>query len=236
MIARFISDRPLFSRANHQFQRERFAQRRAQGVLRLVRTAARRRALRAGARGARYQLADRASRLAAFIACPRRAEARIQRRGDLLAQEPAAVQSRHRRAGVRCGRPLPRGAFRLGGDRERVFPSGSAGPARQEAKFRFLAAFDKRLADLRSHHVPFVFCGDFNMAHRAIDLRNWRANQDYPRIHAAGARVARHAVRRPRIRGRVSRGESRSRINTPGGPTAAAPGTRTSVGASITKS
>ena len=60
------------------------------------------------------------------------------------------------------------------------FPSGSAGPARQEAKFRFLAAFDKRLADLASHHLPFVFCGDFNMAHRAIDLKNWRANQDYP--------------------------------------------------------
>jgi exodeoxyribonuclease-3 len=28
--------------------------------------------------------------------------------------------------------------------------------------------------------LPFVFCGDFNMAHRNIDLKNWRANQDYP--------------------------------------------------------
>jgi exodeoxyribonuclease-3 len=60
------------------------------------------------------------------------------------------------------------------------FPSGSAGPARQEAKFRFLAAFDRRLETLREHHVPFVFCGDFNMAHREIDLKNWRANWDYP--------------------------------------------------------
>jgi exodeoxyribonuclease-3 len=60
------------------------------------------------------------------------------------------------------------------------FPSGSAGPHRQEAKFRFLAAFDQRLETLRSHHVPFIFCGDFNMAHREIDLRNWRANWDYP--------------------------------------------------------
>jgi exodeoxyribonuclease-3 len=28
--------------------------------------------------------------------------------------------------------------------------------------------------------LPFVFCGDFNMAHRPIDLKNWRALQDYP--------------------------------------------------------
>ncbi len=60
------------------------------------------------------------------------------------------------------------------------FPSGSAGPARQAAKFRFLEAFDRRLAALERHRVPFIFCGDFNMAHKNIDLRNWRANRDYP--------------------------------------------------------
>ena len=60
------------------------------------------------------------------------------------------------------------------------FPSGSSSPARQEAKFRFLAAFDRRLAELERTGLPFIFCGDFNMAHRPIDLKNWRANQDYP--------------------------------------------------------
>ena len=60
------------------------------------------------------------------------------------------------------------------------FPSGSAGPARQEAKFRFLAAFDRRLEALRGEHLPYIFCGDFNMAHREIDLTNWRRLQDYP--------------------------------------------------------
>jgi exodeoxyribonuclease-3 len=60
------------------------------------------------------------------------------------------------------------------------FPSGSSSPARQEAKFRFLAAFDRRLRELADVGLPFVFCGDFNMAHRNIDLKNWRANQDYP--------------------------------------------------------
>ena len=60
------------------------------------------------------------------------------------------------------------------------FPSGSSGPARQEAKFRFLTAFDRRLLELAGTGLPFVFCGDFNMAHRPIDVKNWRANQDYP--------------------------------------------------------
>jgi exodeoxyribonuclease-3 len=60
------------------------------------------------------------------------------------------------------------------------FPSGSAGPARQAAKFRFLAAFEARLAALQRRHVPYVFCGDFNIAHKEIDLKNWRANRNYP--------------------------------------------------------
>ena len=60
------------------------------------------------------------------------------------------------------------------------FPSGSSSPARQEAKFRFLAAFDRRLVSLVESRLPYIFCGDFNMAHRPIDLKNWRANQDYP--------------------------------------------------------
>lgn len=60
------------------------------------------------------------------------------------------------------------------------FPSGSSGPARQEAKFRFLAAFERRLTELARHGVPYVFCGDFNIAHREIDLKNWRANRNYP--------------------------------------------------------
>jgi len=60
------------------------------------------------------------------------------------------------------------------------FPSGSAGAARQEAKFRFLAAFDRRVEALRERRLPYIFCGDFNMAHREIDLTNWRRLKDYP--------------------------------------------------------
>lgn len=60
------------------------------------------------------------------------------------------------------------------------FPSGSAGPERQAAKFRFIEAFEARLRTLDRRRAPYVFCGDFNMAHRNIDLKNWRANQNYP--------------------------------------------------------
>jgi exodeoxyribonuclease III len=56
-------------------------------------------------------------------------------------------------------------------------PSGSSGPERQAAKFRFLAEFMPYLERLRRSRRHFVLCGDWNIAHREIDLRNWRANQ-----------------------------------------------------------
>jgi len=56
-------------------------------------------------------------------------------------------------------------------------PSGSAGPERQASKFRFLAAFQPHLVSLRSLRRDYVLCGDWNIAHRPIDLRNWKSNQ-----------------------------------------------------------
>jgi exodeoxyribonuclease-3 len=56
-------------------------------------------------------------------------------------------------------------------------PSGSAGPHRQASKFRFLDAFLPHLLELRRRRKEIVLCGDWNIAHRPIDLRNWRANQ-----------------------------------------------------------
>jgi exodeoxyribonuclease-3 len=61
------------------------------------------------------------------------------------------------------------------------FPSGAAGPHRQASKDRFLAAFLPHLAQVRARCAAegreFVFCGDLNIAHKEIDLRNWRSNQ-----------------------------------------------------------
>jgi exodeoxyribonuclease III len=56
-------------------------------------------------------------------------------------------------------------------------PSGSAGPERQASKFRFLEAFTPHLAQLRRRRRHYILSGDWNIAHRPIDLRNWKANQ-----------------------------------------------------------
>jgi len=56
-------------------------------------------------------------------------------------------------------------------------PSGSSGPERQASKFRFLDAFLQHLKRLGRRRRDYVLCGDFNIAHQPIDLKNWRANQ-----------------------------------------------------------
>jgi exodeoxyribonuclease-3 len=56
-------------------------------------------------------------------------------------------------------------------------PSGSSGPHRQESKFRFLDEFLPHLARLRQAGREIVLCGDWNIAHQPIDLKNWRSNQ-----------------------------------------------------------
>jgi exodeoxyribonuclease-3 len=56
-------------------------------------------------------------------------------------------------------------------------PSGSSGPERQQAKFRFMARFGRHLKALKASGREIVLCGDWNVAHREIDLKNWRSNQ-----------------------------------------------------------
>jgi exodeoxyribonuclease-3 len=56
------------------------------------------------------------------------------------------------------------------------FPSGSSGPERQEAKYRFLDGFYPHLQALKGER-EFILCGDVNIAHQQKDLKNWRSNQ-----------------------------------------------------------
>jgi len=56
------------------------------------------------------------------------------------------------------------------------FPSGSSGEERQAAKFRFLAQMYPHLMRLKAER-EFVLVGDINIAHKEIDLRNWKSNQ-----------------------------------------------------------
>lgn len=57
------------------------------------------------------------------------------------------------------------------------FPSGSSSAERQAVKFRFLDRFFPHLRCLRAEGREIVLCGDWNIAHKEIDLKNWRANQ-----------------------------------------------------------
>ena len=56
-------------------------------------------------------------------------------------------------------------------------PSGSSSPERQQAKFRFMEEFFPHLAALRTEGREIVICGDWNIAHKEIDLKNWKSNQ-----------------------------------------------------------
>jgi len=55
------------------------------------------------------------------------------------------------------------------------FPSGSSGEERQQAKFRFLAEIYPHLQRLRDER-EFILCGDVNIAHKEMDLKNWKGN------------------------------------------------------------
>ena len=56
------------------------------------------------------------------------------------------------------------------------FPSGSSGDDRQQAKYRFLSEFYPHLQQLRAQR-EFILCGDINIAHREVDLKNWKGNR-----------------------------------------------------------
>ncbi len=56
-------------------------------------------------------------------------------------------------------------------------PSGSSGEERQGVKFAFMKAFLPHLRELRATGREVVVCGDWNIAHREIDLKNWRGNK-----------------------------------------------------------
>jgi len=55
-------------------------------------------------------------------------------------------------------------------------PSGSSGEHRQAAKFAFMDVFIDHLAELSRRDGPVLLCGDWNIAHQEIDLKNWKGN------------------------------------------------------------
>ena len=57
------------------------------------------------------------------------------------------------------------------------FPSGTSGEERQAVKYDFMARFERVLAAMLEQENEFIICGDWNIAHKQIDLKNWRGNR-----------------------------------------------------------
>ena len=56
-------------------------------------------------------------------------------------------------------------------------PSGTSGDSRQVVKFDFLERFAEHLVALKAAGRELIICGDYNIAHKKIDIKNWRGNQ-----------------------------------------------------------
>ncbi len=56
-------------------------------------------------------------------------------------------------------------------------PSGSSKEERQAFKYSFLDRFLPYLHELEKNNRDYIICGDWNIAHKEIDLKNWRGNQ-----------------------------------------------------------
>lgn len=57
------------------------------------------------------------------------------------------------------------------------FPSGTSGDTRQTVKYQFLDRFEAHLIQLKKQGRELILCGDYNIAHQKIDLKNWQGNQ-----------------------------------------------------------
>jgi exodeoxyribonuclease-3 len=58
-------------------------------------------------------------------------------------------------------------------------PSGTSGNERQQVKFQFMEYLLPHLLELKKRSQEYILCGDWNIAHQPIDLKNWRRNQDH---------------------------------------------------------
>ena len=56
-------------------------------------------------------------------------------------------------------------------------PSGSAGEERQARKLAFMGQFIQHMKMLRNDDRKYIICGDWNICHKEIDLKNWKANK-----------------------------------------------------------
>lgn len=58
-------------------------------------------------------------------------------------------------------------------------PSGSSGEARQAVKFDLMQRLMASLKDMKQSGREYILCGDWNIAHKEIDLKNWKGNRNH---------------------------------------------------------
>ncbi len=56
-------------------------------------------------------------------------------------------------------------------------PSGTSSEERQTVKYEFLDHYEAYLKTLNTGTTDYILCGDWNIAHKPIDLKNWKTNQ-----------------------------------------------------------
>ena len=56
-------------------------------------------------------------------------------------------------------------------------PSGSSKEERQQIKFELMAAYEKILEQQANDGRQYIICGDWNIVHKEIDIKNFKANQ-----------------------------------------------------------
>jgi exodeoxyribonuclease-3 len=58
------------------------------------------------------------------------------------------------------------------------FPSGTSGDERQDFKYKWLDEFGAWVKKLRKKHPKLILCGDYNIAHKEIDIHDPKGNKN----------------------------------------------------------
>ena len=56
-------------------------------------------------------------------------------------------------------------------------PSGSAKEERQQVKYRCMDFFMAKMEEMKKSGRDYIICGDWNIAHKNEDIKNWKGNQ-----------------------------------------------------------